>query len=55
MKDTGKGLLAIIASLMLMFFFGWVFAHSTVAHECKTLGGFYVGDKTFECRLKPRG
>jgi len=55
MRNTGIGLLAIVVALMLMFFFGWIQAHSTVARECEKLGAFYVGDKTFECRVKPRG
>lgn len=27
-------------------------AHVEIAHECERLGGFYVGGKTFECKLK---
>lgn len=36
-------------SLFLAYYQGWVVAHKTVAHECKTLGGFYVGKQTFKC------
>ena len=31
---------------------GWVIAHKTIASECKRLGGFYVGDEVFDCKLK---
>lgn len=30
---------------------GWVTAHSTVAHECKMLGRFYVGNTVYECTV----
>ena len=33
-------------------FIGWMVAHSTVAHECKQLGGFYVGTTVYECNVK---
>ncbi|UNM96050.1 hypothetical protein MMG00_12750 [Ignatzschineria rhizosphaerae] len=35
--------------LIYVFYRGWVVAHMTVAHECKTLGKFYVGKEIFEC------
>lgn len=28
---------------------GWCHAHQTVAKECRTLGGFFVGKTTFKC------
>jgi hypothetical protein len=33
-------------------FIGWTAAHSTVAYECKQLGGFYVGKTVYECNVK---
>jgi hypothetical protein len=36
------------------FFGGWAVAHKTVAHECHSLGVFYVGDKVYECKLKEK-
>ena len=33
---------------------GWIGAHSTVAHECRSVGVFYVGDKIYECKLKEK-
>lgn len=28
---------------------GWLWAHSTIAEECRRLGAFYVGNKTYKC------
>lgn len=28
---------------------GWLYAHFTIATECKRLGGFYVGKTVFVC------
>jgi hypothetical protein len=44
-----------IASFVLActFGLGWAAAHTTVAYECKQLGGFYVGKTVYEC--KPTG
>ncbi|HHE3654169.1 TPA: hypothetical protein ACPDWD_001486 [Pasteurella multocida] len=28
---------------------GWIFAHNTIADECKKLGKFYVGKTVYEC------
>ena len=41
----------LIACITLAFgvVFGWGFAHSTIAAECKKLGGFYVGSAVFSC------
>jgi hypothetical protein len=43
-----------IAALLLAIavFIGWMAAHSTVAYECKQLGGFYVSETVFECKVK---
>jgi hypothetical protein len=43
-----------ISSLVLAAagFLGWVVAHNTIATECKTLGGFYVGKTVYECKVK---
>jgi hypothetical protein len=43
-----------IAALVIAIavFVGWVAAHSTVAYECKQLGGFYVGKTVYECKVK---
>jgi hypothetical protein len=38
--------------LITAFVFGWGVAHNTVATECKTLGGFYVGKTVYECKVK---
>jgi hypothetical protein len=44
----------LIASFVLActFGLGWAAAHSTVAYECKQLGGFYVGETVYECKVK---
>ncbi len=43
-----------IASFVLVctFGLGWAAAHTTVAYECKQLGGFYVGKTVYECKVK---
>lgn len=33
------------------YYYGYAIAHYTIASECKKLGGFYVNDEVFECRL----
>ena len=33
----------------------WSMAHRTVAHECETLGAFYIGNKVYECKLNQGG
>lgn len=38
-----------IISFALGALFGWVYAHSTVATECRRLGSFYAGDDVFHC------
>ena len=42
----------LILVIVLATFIGWDYAHRTVAKECERLGAFYVGDKTYECRVK---
>lgn len=42
-------LIIAIISFGLGELFGWVYAHRTVALECKKLGAFYVGDEVFYC------
>lgn len=42
----------VIFVIVIATFIGWVYAHQTVAKECERLGAFYVGDKTYECRVK---
>ena len=49
---TDRELVIPMVTLIFGLFLGWVFAHSTVATECKKLGSFYVGDKVYECKLK---
>lgn len=34
---------------VILFLFGWVMAHETVAKECERLGGFFVGSKVYRC------
>lgn len=47
---NGYILAACMASFFCGWFFGWGAAHGEVARECERLGGFYVGNKVFECR-----
>ena len=43
-------LMAVIA--VALFALGWVVSASTIGHECKKLGGFYVGTTVYECKVK---
>jgi hypothetical protein len=43
---------AHVATAVLVFYMGWVMAHTTVKHECQKLGAFYVGEKVYECKEK---
>ena len=46
-----------IMTAVLAFVFGcfvWAIAHLTVAHECETLGAFYIGNKAYECKRKQK-
>ncbi len=38
-----------IACIFIGFFFGWIYAHSVTATECRMLGRFYVGKSVFNC------
>ena len=38
-----------VACLGIGFFFGWLYAHSVIATECRKLGRFYVGKSVFNC------
>ncbi len=42
-------LFALLVGLLIGLFLGWVNAHSTIATECRRLGGFYVDRSTFKC------
>lgn len=39
----------LIVGIFIGFYVGYVWAHYTVANECKKLGGFFVGKETFKC------
>lgn len=47
-------LAAIIAFVCYLvgFSLGRQAAHDTIARECERLGGFYVGSKTYVCKIK---
>jgi len=30
----------------------WIASASMIAHECKKMGMFYVGDTVYECKVK---
>ena len=42
----------MIALIYLGCLLGWWYAHATIAHECRRLGRFYVGDTVFVCRAE---
>tara|TARA_R110000822_G_scaffold301108_1_gene424774 strand:- start:4215 stop:4382 length:168 start_codon:yes stop_codon:yes gene_type:complete len=39
----------VLNLILFSYFLGDAIAHSTIATECKRLGGFYVGNKTYKC------
>lgn len=51
MKD-GKEFSMEIVILLICVFAGWLFAHWSIADECKRLGGFYVGESVYICTEK---
>ncbi|WP_167432564.1 hypothetical protein [Moraxella equi] len=36
--------------LVIGFFVGYQYAHFYIANECEKLGGFFVGNKIYECK-----
>ena len=42
----------IAVSAVALFALGWVVSASTIGHECKKLGGFYVSTTVYECKVK---
>lgn len=53
MKDLSVGGLIAVA-LFSTFVFGWAYAHSEVAWECRNIGTFYVGTTVYECKAKEK-
>ena len=45
-------LFALLVGLFTGYRWGAQDTHVAIARECERLGGFYVGDKVFECKLK---
>lgn len=39
----------LVCMILIGICIGWAVAHSTIADECRRLGGFYVGKSTFKC------
>lgn len=52
---TDREFITPMLTLIFGLWLGWTFAHSTVATECVKLGLFYVGEKTYECKIKAEG
>lgn len=50
--DIFAAVLVVIFSISFGVFIGWLFAHATVAHECRKLESFYVGNSVFVCKEK---
>lgn len=40
---------SVVLMAVILFFMGWVFAHSTIATECQRLNAFYVGSTVYTC------
>lgn len=47
--NTWIWLLILLIAIELSYSAGWHSAHSTIARECRLLGGFYVGKSVFRC------
>ena len=48
-EKIGGQTMKYIACVGIGFFFGWLYAHSVIATECRKLGRFYVGNSVFNC------
>lgn len=44
-----KYFLLVVVAELVFFWIGFIAGHRDVAHECKTLGAFYVGNDVFKC------
>lgn len=53
MSDCVEAIFVSVIAVAL-FALGWVVSASTIGHECKKLGGFYVSDTVYECKLKEK-
>ena len=51
--DSLMGCILLACFAAFFYFFGYAKAHSEVAQECQRLGAFYVGDKTYSCKVQP--
>lgn len=51
MFDDGVSVLMACLTAVALCVGSWVSAHSTIADECKKLGGFYVGNTVFKCEV----
>ena len=40
--------------LACTFAFGWAMSAATIGHECEKLGGFWVSQSVYECKLKDK-
>jgi uncharacterized membrane protein YccF (DUF307 family) len=48
-ESVRMDLIMWLLALLVGWWLGWAHAHSTVAKECRRLGGFYVNGSTFKC------
>lgn len=46
----GVGEMICLLFLVIGFFVGYQYAHFYIANECEKLGGFFVGNKIYECK-----
>ena len=40
--------------LTCTFAFGWAMSAATISHDCEKLGGFWVSQSVYECKLKEK-
>lgn len=52
MEELLKFIGVILVLTALGFSLGWGAAYGIVGKECQTLGGFYVHDTVYECKVK---
>lgn len=52
MEEFLKFISVSLVLTALGFSIGWAAAHGTVSKECQVLGGFYVNNTVYECKVK---
>ena len=52
MDTTVAGIIVVVFIAAMGAVAGWHDGRKGLVSDCERIGSFYVGDKTFECKLK---